>query len=69
MMPCYFVTGNDAAGFCRVAGHYLAQNPQEAINLLKEAQDANPHVDATWAAGLTFKARRSAARHNALNGG
>jgi hypothetical protein len=65
--PCYFVTANDAGGWCRAGGHYIASNPQEAIALFRAAQDGNPHVADDWSTGLTFKAKRSKARHNAMN--
>lgn len=65
--PCYFVTANDAYGWCVAGGHYLADGPQEAIALFRAAQDSNPHVAKNWAAGCTFKAKKSKARHNALN--
>lgn len=65
--PCYFVTGNDALGYCQCGCHYLANNPQEAIALFKAAQDSNPHIAKDWAVGLTFKAKRSKSRHNAMN--
>lgn len=65
--PCYFVTGNDAGGWCRCGGHYLADNPREAIALFQAAQNSNPHTPKDWANGLTFKARRSTARSSAMN--
>lgn len=65
--PCYFVTANDAAGWCVAGGHYLADSPQEAIQLFRTAQNTNPYVNKNWAEGCSFKAKRSKARHNAMN--